>query len=119
VKNAGKKSQSEPPAAIQKDKAHTLKKRTKVDVDEGKTRSGADADELRTWSVTNCISIAGYDTSSGEKAMAHINAVTTGGVEYAEQFGTFANIVYSSKRHEEVEIWITVDGLIRMLFPQA
>ncbi|KAF2994919.1 hypothetical protein E8E13_000672 [Curvularia kusanoi] len=81
-----------------------LAKRTKIDAAEGTTQPGKSADELRTWHVINCIAIAAYDNATGAKAMAHINAVSATGVEYADQFGKFADPIFAWKG--PVEIWV-------------
>ena len=82
-----------------------LAKRANIDVAEGTTQPGKSADVLRTWHVINCIAIAAYDTATGAKAMAHINAVSATGKEYGEQFGKFADPIFASWKGP-VEIWV-------------
>jgi hypothetical protein len=98
------KRQSEPPAVTQHAKSLTLQRRASFEAKEGTTEIGKAADKLTTWSVSNCIAIAGYDNTSGAKAMAHINGVTIHGKEYGDQFKDFANVVYSWRG--PIEIWV-------------
>jgi hypothetical protein len=107
VKRPAAERRLEPTTFIQKLRIRNLEKRAKINVDEGKTKSGQAADEMRTWHVVNCIAVAAYDNDTGAKAMAHINGVTIENgvrIEYDEQWTRFANVVY--KWRGPVDIWI-------------
>lgn len=70
----------------------------------GKVTEGEASDILDTFRVVNCVAIAGYDTMTHKKVMAHINARTPKGVEYDKQFEKFANIIESWKGPVEVTV---------------
>ncbi|KAL1591727.1 hypothetical protein SLS60_011726 [Paraconiothyrium brasiliense] len=104
---AGRRSvvgSGEPTVIKPEARALDLGKRTSHSVAEGKTVQAGAADSLKTWHVINCIAISAYDSATGKKAMAHINAVSATGKEYDDQFKEFADIVYAWKG--PIEVWV-------------
>ncbi|EJT73374.1 hypothetical protein GGTG_10215 [Gaeumannomyces tritici R3-111a-1] len=67
----------------------SLAKRAVKAVAEGTTMTGTNADELRTWSLKNCVGLAAYDCDTGAKVMAHINGVNSRGQDYRAQTVAF------------------------------
>lgn len=97
--------QSQPATDSQEIEAFALERRANIIVPEGTSKKGTDADEMRTWHVINCIAVAGYDTKTGAKVMAHINGINPDTkVAYGKQFADFASIIYSWDG--PVDVWI-------------
>ncbi|KAI6277989.1 hypothetical protein MCOR31_010748 [Pyricularia oryzae] len=70
---------------------NTLGKRATTPVEAGTLAQGQAADELRTWSLKNCIGLAAADCTTGNKIMAHINGINEQQQDYKAQTIAFAS----------------------------